>query len=104
MMKVVEIKEKQKKDKKKKQNGGSGEDVKNNEEKKGEDEGEEGREDDRSCSLLEEVEEEFVKQKICLERWEEFFFVCINLLQVFVYLNMLDQFIVWSKFVLNVWC
>lgn len=104
MMKAAETKEKQKKDKKKKQNGGSGEDAKNNEEKKGEDEGEEGREDDRSCSSSEEVEEEPVKQKTCLERWEESLLVCTNLSQVFVHLNTLDQSIAWSKSVLNARC
>ena len=104
MMKAAETKEKQKKDKKKKQNGGSGEDAKNNEEKKGEDEGEEGREDDRSCSSSEEEEEEPVKQKTCLERWEESLLVCTNLSQVFVHLNTLDQSIAWSKSVLNARC
>lgn len=104
MMKAAEAKEKQKKDKKKKQNGGSGEDTKNNEEKKGEDEGEEGREDDRSCSSSEEEEEEPVKQKTCLERWEESLLVCTNLSQVFVHLNTLDQSIAWSKSVLNARC
>lgn len=105
MMKAAETKEKQKKDKKKKQNGGSGEDAKNNEEKKGEDEGEEGREDDRSCSSSEvEEEEEAVKQKTCLERWEESLLVCTNLSQVFVHLNTLDQSIAWSKSVLNARC
>ena len=104
MMKAAETKEKQKKDKKKKQNGGSGEDAKNNEEKKGADEGEEGREDDRSCSSSEEEEEEPVKQKTCLERWEESLLVCTNLSQVFVHLNTLDQSIAWSKSVLNARC
>ena len=104
MMKAAEAKEKQKKDKKKKQNGGSGEDAKNNEEKKGKDEGEEGREDDRSCSSSEEEEEEPVKQKTCLERWEESLLVCTNLSQVFVHLNTLDQSIAWSKSVLNARC
>lgn len=100
MMKAAETKEKKKKDKKKKENDGVGGDAKDNEEKKGEDEAEDGKDDSSSSSS----DEEPVKQKTCLERWEESLLVCTNLSQVFVHLNTLDQCIAWSKSVLNARC
>ena len=103
MMKAAETKEKQKKDKKM-ENDSNGEDAKHNKKKKGEDEGEEGNDHDRSCSPSEKEEEQPIKQKTCLERWEESLLVCTNLSQVFVHLNTLDQSIAWSKSVLNARC
>ena len=102
-MKAAETKEKQKKDKKM-ENDSNGEDAKHNKKKKGEDEGEEGNDHDRSCSPSEKEEEQPIKQKTCLERWEESLLVCTNLSQVFVHLNTLDQSIAWSKSVLNARC
>lgn len=103
VMKAAETKEKQKKDKKM-ENDSNGEDAKHNKKKKGEDEGEEGNDHDRSCSPSEKEEEQPIKQKTCLERWEESLLVCTNLSQVFVHLNTLDQSIAWSKSVLNARC
>lgn len=101
MMKAAEAKEKQKKkDKKKKETAADGEDPKENGEKEGEGEEREEKDDSSSSSS----DDEPVKQKTCLERWEESLLVCTNLSQVFVHLNTLDQSIAWSKSVLNARC
>lgn len=101
MMKAAEAKEKQKKkDKKKKETAADGEDPKENGEKEGEGEEKEDKDDSSSSSS----DDEPVKQKTCLERWEESLLVCTNLSQVFVHLNTLDQSIAWSKSVLNARC
>lgn len=101
MMKAAEAKEKQKKDKKKKEADADGGVAKENGEKEGE--GEEKEQKDDSCSSS-SSDDEPVKQKTCLERWEESLLVCTNLSQVFVHLNTLDQSIAWSKSVLNARC
>ena len=101
MMKAAEAKEKQKKDKKKKEADADGGVAKENGEKEGEGEGKEQKDD--SCSSS-SSDDEPVKQKTCLERWEESLLVCTNLSQVFVHLNTLDQSIAWSKSVLNARC
>lgn len=100
MMKAAEVKEKQKKDKNKKETGEA--DPKENGEKNSEAQEEEGQKDDSSSSSS--STDEPVKQKTCLERWEESLLVCTNLSQVFVHLNTLDQSIAWSKSVLNARC
>ena len=69
--------------------------AKQSEETKGED-----KTDDSSSSS----DDEPVKQKTCLERWEESLLACTNLSQVFVHLNTLDQSVAWSKSVLNARC
>ena len=101
MMKAAEAKEKQKKDKKKKEADADGRVAKENGEKEGE--GEQKEQKDDSCSSS-SSDDEPVKQKTCLERWEESLLVCTNLSQVFVHLNTLDQSIAWSKSVLNARC
>ena len=101
MMKAAEVKEKQKKDRRKKETDEA--DPKENGEKNNEaQEEEEGQKDDSSSSSS--ATDEPVKQKTCLERWEESLLVCTNLSQVFVHLNTLDQSIAWSKSVLNARC
>ena len=101
MMKAADAKEKQKKDKRKKETDADEAGPKENGEKKGEEAEEDGQKDDsRSSSSNDEP----VKQKTCLERWEESLLVCSNLSQVFVHLNTLDQSIAWSKSVLNARC
>ena len=101
MMKAADAKEKQKKDKRKKETDADEAGPKENGEKKGEEAEEDGQKDDsRSSSSNDEP----VKQKTCLERWEESLLVCTNLSQVFVHLNTLDQSIAWSKSVLNARC
>ena len=99
MMKAAEVKEKQKKDRRKKETDEA--DPKENGEKNSEAQEEEGQKDDSSSSSS---TDEPVKQKTCLERWEESLLVCTNLSQVFVHLNTLDQSIAWSKSVLNARC
>ena len=69
--------------------------TKQSDETKGED-----KTDDSSSSS----DDEPVKQKTCLERWEESLLACTNLSQVFVHLNTLDQSVAWSKSVLNARC
>jgi len=100
MMKAAEVKEKQKKDRRKKETDEA--DPKENGEKNSEAQEEEGQKDDSSSSSS--STDEPVKQKTCLERWEESLLVCTNLSQVFVHLNTLDQSIAWSKSVLNARC
>lgn len=100
MMKASEVKEKQKKDRRKKETDEA--DPKENGEKNSEAQEEEGQKDDSSSSSS--STDEPVKQKTCLERWEESLLVCTNLSQVFVHLNTLDQSIAWSKSVLNARC
>ena len=100
MMKAAEVKEKQKKDRRKKETDEA--DPKENGEKNSEAQEEEGQKDDSSSSSS--ATDEPVKQKTCLERWEESLLVCTNLSQVFVHLNTLDQSIAWSKSVLNARC
>ena len=100
MMKAAEVKEKQKNDRRKKETDEA--DPKENGEKNSEAQEEEGQKDDSSSSSS--STDEPVKQKTCLERWEESLLVCTNLSQVFVHLNTLDQSIAWSKSVLNARC
>ena len=97
---MMKASEKPKKEKKKKEVDTA--DVKDDEanakqsdETKGED-----KTDDSSSSS----DDEPVKQKTCLERWEESLLACTNLSQVFVHLNTLDQSVAWSKSVLNARC
>lgn len=101
MMKAADAKEKQKKDKRKKEIDAVEAGPKENGEKKGEEAEEDRQKDDSSSSSS---NGEPVKQKTCLERWEESLLVCTNLSQVFVHLNTLDQSIAWSKSVLNARC
>ena len=89
MMKAAENKEKPKKEKRKKDAEDNGAETK------------EGDDEDNSSSSS---EDEPVKQKTCLERWEESLLACTNLSQVFVHLNTLDQSVAWSKSVLNARC
>ncbi|KAL9952948.1 hypothetical protein ACROYT_G040281 [Oculina patagonica] len=98
MMKAAE--KQKKKDKRKKETATDGEEPKENEEKEGEGEEKEDKDDSSSSSS----DDEPVKHKTCLERWEESLLVCTNLSQVFVHLNTLDQSIAWSKSVLNARC
>ena len=98
MLKAADAKEKQKKDKRKKETDADEAVPKEN----GEEQEEERQKDDRSSSSS--SNDEPVKQKTCLERWEESLLVCTNLSQVFVHLNTLDQSIAWSKSVLNARC
>lgn len=102
MMKAADAKEKQKKDKRKKETDTVEAGPKENGEKKGGEAEEDGQKDDSSRSSSSSGEP--VKQKTCLERWEESLLVCTNLSQVFVHLNTLDQSIAWSKSVLNARC
>lgn len=97
MMKTTEHKDKQRKEKKKKEVEEDGAEDNGNEKTKGDDEG-----DNVSSSSSSEAEP--VKQKTCLERWEESLLACTNLSQVFVHLNTLDQSVAWSKSVLNARC
>jgi len=103
MMKAADTKEKQKKDKRKKETDADEAGPKENGEKKGEEAEEDGQKD-LSSSSSSSSNDEPVKQKTCLERWEESLLVCTNLSQVFVHLNTLDQSIAWSKSVLNARC
>lgn len=103
MMKAADTKEKQKKDKRKKETDADDSGPKENGEKKGEEAEEDGQKD-LSSSSSSSSNDEPVKQKTCLERWEESLLVCTNLSQVFVHLNTLDQSIAWSKSVLNARC
>ena len=97
---MMKASEKPKKEKKKKEvdtvdaNDDEG-NAKQSDETKGED-----KTDDSSSSS----DDEPVKQKTCLERWEESLLACTNLSQVFVHLNTLDQSVAWSKSVLNARC
>ena len=101
MMKAADAKEKQKKEKKKEIDAVEA-GPKENGEKKSEEAEEDGQKDYSSSSSS--SNDEPVKQKTCLERWEESLLVCTNLSQVFVHLNTLDQSIAWSKSVLNARC
>ena len=96
MMKAAESKEKPKKEKKRKEAEDDGAEAK-------EDEGTKGDGDEEGSSSS-SSEGEPVKQKTCLERWEESLLACTNLSQVFVHLNTLDQSVAWSKSVLNARC
>ena len=60
--------------------------------------------DDKTDDSSSSSDDEPVKQKTCLERWEESLLACTNLSQVFVHLNTLDQSVAWSKSVLNARC
>lgn len=97
MMKTTEHKDKQRKEKKKKEVEEDGAEDNGNEKTKGDDE-------DDNVSSSSSSEAEPVKQKTCLERWEESLLACTNLSQVFVHLNTLDQSVAWSKSVLNARC
>ena len=97
---MMKASEKPKKEKKKKEvdTADANDDeanAKQSDETKGED-----KTDDSSSSS----DDEPVKQKTCLERWEESLLACTNLSQVFVHLNTLDQSVAWSKSVLNARC
>ena len=97
---MMKASEKPKKEKKKKEvdTADANDDeanAKQSDEAKGED-----KTDDSSSSS----DDEPVKQKTCLERWEESLLACTNLSQVFVHLNTLDQSVAWSKSVLNARC
>lgn len=98
MMKTTEHKDKQRKEKKKKEVEEDGAEDNGKEKTKGDDE------DDNVTSSSSSSEAEPVKQKTCLERWEESLLACTNLSQVFVHLNTLDQSVAWSKSVLNARC
>ena len=99
MMKTAENKEKPKKDRKKAEAQSDGMERKETEETKADEQG-----DHNSSSSCSSSAGDPVKQKTCLQRWEESLLACTNLSQVFVHLNTLDQSVAWSKSVLNARC
>lgn len=100
MMKTSENKEKQRKDRKKAEGQDDGVERKESEEAKAD----EQEDHNNSSSSGSSSAGEPVKQKTCLERWQESLLACTNLSQVFVHLNTLDQSVAWSKSVLNARC
>ena len=94
---MMKASEKQKKEKKMKEAEGDGEEAKAKE-------GDQTKGEDKDDSSSSSSDDEPVKQKTCLERWEESLLACTNLSQVFVHLNTLDQSVAWSKSVLNARC
>ena len=100
MMKTSENKEKQRKDRKKAEGQDDGVERKESEEAKAD----EQEDPNNSSSSGSSSAGEPVKQKTCLERWQESLLACTNLSQVFVHLNTLDQSVAWSKSVLNARC
>lgn len=94
---MMKASEKQKKEKKMKEAEGDGEEAKAKE-------GDQTKGENKDDSSSSSSDDEPVKQKTCLERWEESLLACTNLSQVFVHLNTLDQSVAWSKSVLNARC